>query len=150
MRFGLNTFLYTSPFTNKSVGLFKKMKRWGFETVEIAIEDPKHIDAALVKKAAHQSGLAVGSVCAAMGPGRDFRGSVKDQQTAMVYLMALIDQAVALNSPRVIGPIYSVVGLTGAHDEKTKAHHFKLVVKNLKKLARYAEQRKIELCIEPL
>jgi D-psicose/D-tagatose/L-ribulose 3-epimerase len=85
-----------------------------------------------------------------MGPGRDFRGSVKDQKTAMVYLMALIDQAVALNSPRVIGPIYSVVGLTGAHDERTKAQHFKCVVKNLKKLATYAERRKIELCIEPL
>jgi len=150
MRFGLNTFLYTSPFTNKSVGLFKKMKRWGFETVEIAIEDPKHIDAALVKKAAHQSGLAVGSVCAAMGPGRDFRGSESEQKTAMTYLKALVDLAVALESPRVIGPIYSVVGRVGAHDDKTKAKHFQLVVKNLKKLAKYAEQRHIELCVEPL
>jgi D-psicose/D-tagatose/L-ribulose 3-epimerase len=85
-----------------------------------------------------------------MGPGRDFRGSVKDQNNAMSYLKALINHAVALNSSRVIGPIYSVVGLTGAHDEKTKALHFKLVVKNLKKLARYAQERKIELCIEPL
>jgi 5-methylcytosine-specific restriction endonuclease McrA len=83
-----------------------------------------------------------------MGPGRDFRGSVKDQQTAMVYLMALIDQAVALNSPRVIGPIYSVVGLTGAHDEKTKALHFKLVVKNLgvkKKTPNVRERDKFEV-----
>ena len=150
MRFGINTFLYTSPFTNKEVGLFKRFKKWGFETVEIAIESPSHIDPQVVKNAANKAGIQVSAVCAAMGPGRDFRGSVKDQKTALVYLMALIDQAVALNAPRVIGPIYSVVGLTGAHDEKTKALHFKLVVKNLKKLARYAEQRKIELCIEPL
>jgi len=141
MRFGINTFLYTSPFTNKEVKLFKRFKRWGFDTVEIAVEDPSHINPMWVE---------IGAVCAAMGPGRDFRGSLKDQKRAMVYLKALIDQAVALNSPRVIGPIYSVVGLTGAHDKKTKAKHFKLVVRNLKKLARYAEQRKIELCIEPL
>jgi len=150
MRFGINTFLYTSPFTDKEVGLFKRFKKWGFDSVEIAIEDPAHINPQFVKSAAEKVGIQIGAVCAAMGPGRDFRGSVKDQKTAMVYLMALIDHAVALNSPRVIGPIYSVVGLTGAHDEKTKAQHFKSVVKNLKKLARYAEQRKIELCIEPL
>lgn len=150
MRFGINTFLYTSPFTNKEVGLFNRFKKWGFDTVEIAVESPSHIDPKIVKAAANKAGIQVSAVCAAMGPGRDFRGSEKDQNEAMVYLMALIDQAVALNAPRVIGPIYSVVGLTGAHDEKAKALHFKLVVKNLKKLARYAEQRKIELCIEPL
>ena len=150
MKFGINTFLFTSPFTDKEVGLFKRFKKWGFDTVEIAVESPGHINPRFVKSAAAKAGIQISAVCAAMGPGRDFRGSVKDQKTAMVYLMALIDQAVALNSPRVIGPIYSVVGLTGAHDEKTKANHFKLVVKNLKKLARYAEERKIELCIEPL
>ena len=39
MRFGLNTFLYASPFTNESVSMFKKLKKWGFDTVEIAIEE---------------------------------------------------------------------------------------------------------------
>jgi len=150
MRFGINTFLYTSPFTNREVKLFKRFKRWGFDAVEIAVEDPSHIKPQWVKNAAQREGLAISAVCAAMSPGRDFRGSVKEQKNAMVYLMALIDQAAALNCPRVIGPIYSVVGLTGAHNKKTKVLHFNLVVKNLKKLARYAEQRKIELCIEPL
>ena len=31
MRFGLNTFLYASPFTNDSVKLFSKLKKWGFD-----------------------------------------------------------------------------------------------------------------------
>jgi D-psicose/D-tagatose/L-ribulose 3-epimerase len=47
MRFGLNTFLYASPFTNASVSMFKKLKKWGFDTVEIAIEDPAHVDPAV-------------------------------------------------------------------------------------------------------
>ena len=38
MRFGINTFLFTSPFTNESTKLFKTFKKWGFETVEIPIE----------------------------------------------------------------------------------------------------------------
>ena len=33
MRFGLNSFLYASPFTNESTKLFKKFKDWGFEPI---------------------------------------------------------------------------------------------------------------------
>src|SRR6266850_514381 len=44
MRFGINTFLFTSPFTNESTKLFKTFKKWGFETVEIPVEDQSHID----------------------------------------------------------------------------------------------------------
>jgi len=150
MRFGLNTFLYASPFTNESVSMFKKLKKWGFDTVEIAIEDPSHVDPAVLKAAAAKAGLAIGSICAAMGPGRDFRGSAADQRNAQKYLTALVDQAAAMGCPRIIGPLYSVVGLIGSHDDKTKAAHFKLVVKNLKQLAKHAEKKGVLLCVEPL
>jgi len=150
MRFGLNTFLYTSPFTTESVKLFPKFKKWGFDSIEIPIEALDHLDPAKVKAAADKNGLAIGSVCACMGPGRDFRGSAEDQKAATAYVKGLVDQAVALGCPRIIGPIYSVVGLTGAHDDATKKDHFDLVVKNLKPLAQYAESKGVELCIEPL
>jgi D-psicose/D-tagatose/L-ribulose 3-epimerase len=130
--------------------MFKKLKKWGFDTVEIAIEDPAHVDPAFLKAAAAKAGIAIGSVCAAMGPGRDFRGSAADQKNAQQYLTALVDQAAAMGCPRIIGPLYSVVGLIGSHDDKTKAQHFKLVVKNLKQLAKHAEKKGVLLCVEPL
>ena len=61
-RFGLNTFLYASPFTNESVKLFPKLKKWGFETVEIPVEALEHIDPAKVKAAADKAGLKIGMV----------------------------------------------------------------------------------------
>src|ERR1051326_4575996 len=73
MRFGINTFLFTSPFTNESTRLFRTFKKWGFESVEIPIEDPSHIDPAFVKEELARHGLVCGSACACMGPGRDFR-----------------------------------------------------------------------------
>jgi D-psicose/D-tagatose/L-ribulose 3-epimerase len=85
-----------------------------------------------------------------MGPGRDLRGSAEEQKTAITYVKALIDQAVVLGCPSIIGPIYSVVGLIGAHDDATKKKHFDLVVKNLKVLAAYAEKKGVQLCVEPL
>ncbi len=150
MRFGINSFLFVSPFKTESSKLFKKFKDWGFDSVEIPIEDPSHIDAAKVKADLDKAGLVCGSVCACMGPGRDLRGSEEDQQTAMTYLKAIIDQMVILDCPNLIGPVYSVVGLIGAHDDTAKKQHFDLVVKNLKELGAYAQSKGKIISIEPL
>lgn len=151
MRFGLNSFLYTSPFTTaQAPALLRKFARWGFACAEIAVEDPSHVDPVALRAAADKAGIAIGAVCAAMGPGRDFRGTPAEQRTAQRYLRALVDHAVACGAPRITGPLYSVVGRIGAHDEATKARHFRLVVRNLKSLGAYARARGIELCVEPL
>ena len=150
MRLGINTFLYTSPFTTDSVKLFPKFKQWGFDTEEIPIEAPEHVDPAKVKAAADKHGLAIGSICACMGPGRDFRGTPEEQQTAMVYCKALIDQAVVMGCPSLIGPVYSVVGKADAVESAQQKLEWALVVKNLKELAKYAEAKGVMICIEPL
>lgn len=150
MRFGINTFLFVSPFTTESVKLFPQFKRWGFDSIEIPVEDPSHIDPARVQAAADRAGLVIGSICACMGPGRDFRGSAEEQETAMTYCKALVDQAVVLGGAKIIGPVYSVVGKADAVDPAQQKVEFQLVVKNLKELARYAEARGITVCVEPL
>jgi len=150
MRFGINTFLFTSPFTNESTKLFKTFKKWGFETVEIPIEDPSHIDPAFVKEELDRHGLVCGSACACMGPGRDFRGTPEEQKTTMDYCKTLIDQMVVLGCPSLIGPVYSVVGKADAVEASQQKQEWALVVENVKQLARYAEARGRQICIEPL
>ncbi len=150
MRIGLNTFLYTSPFTTANTSLFAKFKKWGFDTIEIPIEDPSHIDTAKVRAAAERAGIAIGSVCAAMGPGRDLRGSPAEQKTALRYVKAIIDQAAELGCPSVIGPVYSVVGKADAVPPDQQKKEWALVVKHVKTLARHAEAKGVTICIEPL
>ena len=150
MRFGINSFLFASPFTDESTKLFAQFKKWGFQTVEIPIEDPSHINAAHVRAELDKAGLACGSICACMGPGRDFRGTAEEQKTAMIYCKALIDQAVVLGCPSLIGPVYSVVGKADAVEPKQQPKEWALVVKNLKVLAKYAEKKGIQICVEPL
>ena len=150
MRFGINTFLFTSPFTNESTKLFKTFKKWGFETVEIPIEDPSHIDPAYVKRELDAHGLVCGSACACMGPGRDLRGTPEEQKTTMDYCKTLLDQIVVLDCPSLIGPVYSVVGKADAVEPAKQKEEWALVVKNLKQLANYAEERGRQICIEPL
>ena len=150
MRFGINTFLFVSPFTTASVKLLPKFKKWGFDSIEIPVEDPSHIDPVKVKAALDKNGLVCGSICACMGPGRDFRGTDEEQQTAMTYCKALVDQAVALGGAKIIGPVYSVVGKADAVEPAQQKVEFQLVVKNLKELAKYAESKGITICVEPL
>ena len=150
MKFGINTFLFTSPFTNASTKLFPKFKKWGFDTVEIAIEDPSHIDPAHVKRELDRNGLVCGSVCAAMGADRDLRGDAKSQKTGLAYMTALLDQMVVLGCPSLIGPVYSAVGRADAVPADEYKKQWATVVKNLKTLCKYAEKRGRQVCLEPL
>ena len=150
MRFGINTFLFTSPFTNESTRLFPQFKKWGFETIEIPVEDPSHIDPAHVKAELDKHGLACGSVCACMGPDRDLRGTQDQQQTGLQYMIKLIDQMVTLDSPSLIGPVYSAVGRADAVPESEYKEQWKTVVKHLKALTKYAQKRGRQVCLEPL
>ena len=150
MRFGINSFLFVSPFKTESVQLFKKFKSWGFDTVEIPVEAPEHIDPAALKAAAAKAGIAIGSICACMGPGRDLRGSAAEQKEGFNYIAALIKQAAEMGCPKIIGPLYSVVGKKGPVSLADQKTEFAAVVKNLKALAKLAQEAGVELVVEPL
>lgn len=150
MKFGINTYLFVSPFTNASTKLFPKFKRWGFDSVEIAVEEPSHIDPAHVKRELDRHGLICGSLCAVMGPDRDLRGTREQQKTGLVYLMALLDQMVVLDCPSLIGPVYSAVGRADAVPPKEYKKQWATVVRNLKTLSQRAEKLGRQVCLEPL
>lgn len=150
MRFGINTFLFTSPFTNASTRLFPKFKRWGFESVEIPIEDPSHIDPAHVKRELDRHGLVCGSVCACMGPDRDLRGTPEQQRTGLEYLRRLLEHMVVLECPSLIGPVYSAVGRADAVPPAEQRQQWRTVVRNLKTICREAERLGKRICLEPL
>jgi D-psicose/D-tagatose/L-ribulose 3-epimerase len=150
MTYGLNSFLFESPFTNNSFHLIKKVKDWGFDTIEIAIEDPTHVDPLLLKKALDDNRLTCGSVCAAVGPGRDFRGSKQEQQTSMDYMKGLLDMMPVFGANVLVGPLYSSVGRAEPKTDVEFSRQWDAVVKNLQELSRYAGERNVKLAIEPL
>jgi D-psicose/D-tagatose/L-ribulose 3-epimerase len=150
MRFGVNTFLLTSPFTNKSAKLFPQIKRWGFDTVEIPIEDPSHVDPATLKRQLEDAGLVCGSVCACTGKDRDLRGTPRQQKIGMDYLKKLVDQITEMGCPTLIGPVYSETGRAEAVPRAEYQRQWKTVVKNLKEISKQAAQNGRQICLEPL
>jgi D-psicose/D-tagatose/L-ribulose 3-epimerase len=150
MNFGINTFLFTSPFTNHSVHLFKQFKEWGFDSVEIAIENPDDIDPEFVKAELDRHELKCHVVCAALSPVIDLRGTLEHQLNALAYLKGLMDKMVTLGATILAGPLYSSVGRADMVPADEYLEQWKTVTKHLKTLSKYAEERNIRLAIEPL
>lgn len=150
MNFGINTFLFTSPFTNESVSLFPQFKEWGFDSVEIALEDAAHIDPVVIREQLEKNGLQCKTVCAAMSPDLDLRGTAEQQQAAIKYLKSLLDVMVVLGAEMLIGPLYSSVGRADAVAEDDYKQQWQTAVGHLTDIAAYAQERNLKLGIEPL
>lgn len=150
MTFGLNTFLFISPFTNESFHLIKKIKDWGFDSVEIAVEDATHVDPKKLKQALDDNGIICGSMCGAFGPDRDLRGSASDQQNSIDYMKSLMDIMAEINCPVLVGPLYSAVGRAEPKTDSEFRNQWDLVVKNLAHVTEHAKKTGVKLAVEPL
>jgi D-psicose/D-tagatose/L-ribulose 3-epimerase len=150
MQFGASTFIWVSPFSNKTLGLVKKVREMGFDIIEICIEDPATIDVSRINEALKENDLKA-TICGAFGPDRDASSDDRNiRANAVKYLEACIDAARELSSPFVAGPMYSAVGKTRLLSPDERAKQWSLAVETLKPLAEYAGQRGVQLAIEPL
>ncbi len=150
LKIGVNTFLLTSPFTTERTDIIRQFKEWGCDAVEIALEDASHIDAHVIKQALDENGIVCSSICAAMGAGRDLRGSEAEQQNAITYIREVLDAMVILNCPVMVGPLYSTVGRAEQTPKDEYQRQWDIVVKHLKSLGSYAESLGRKLALEPL
>ncbi|HEU5069327.1 MAG TPA: sugar phosphate isomerase/epimerase [Verrucomicrobiae bacterium] len=150
MRFGINTFLFTSPFTNRSTRLFGTFRRWGFDSVEIAVEDPADIDPARIKAELDRHQLVAGTLCACFPPARDLRGTARQQRECQRYLRALLRLMPALNCRTLIGPLYSATGRAEMVPPAQRRAQWRLVVRQLREICDVAGDAGVSIAMEPL
>ncbi len=150
MKLGINTFLFAAPFTNESTRLFSRFKRWGFESVELPIEDFSQFDSVFVKDELDRHGLVCGAVTPCLGPGRDLRGTTRQQRNALEFMQKAIDFLAPLSAAKLVGVVYSTVGRADAVPATEQRRQWKTVVKNLKRLCCYAEDRQRQIALEPI
>lgn len=89
---------------------FSKIKSYGYDAVEIPVEDPALIDIDWVKKALADNGLSP-VICGAFGTSRDLTNEDPAlHQTCFDYLDSCFEIASELGASFVAGPMYSAVG----------------------------------------
>ena len=105
MRFGLNTFLVSSGFTNADLPLLQTFKSYGADVIELAIVEPAAVSVPLLIEALAASGLKQPIVCGAFCPGRDLRGTEAEQLAVesirYMFRLFLVD---SLAMPRLVNP----------------------------------------------
>ncbi len=150
VKFGVSTWLWTSPFNKETVNLFPKIKSYGYDSVEIPVEDPALIDTDWVKKALSDNGLSP-IICGAFGPTRDLTHEDPSfHKTCFDYLDACFDIASELGAGFVAGPMYSAVGKARLISPEQKKIEWNRAVSNLRKVCGRAGEFGLEIAIETL
>ena len=148
--FGVSTWLWTSPFNRETIALFPKIKSYGYDAVEIPVEDPALIDLDLVKKALADQGLKA-IICGAFGPSRDLtHDDPAFHQTCFTYLDSCLEIASELGAGFVAGPMYSAVGKARLVAPEQRKVEWERAVSNLRKVCRRAGEFGLDLAIETL
>jgi len=151
MKFGVNTWVWTSPLTTGELEkLAPHVAELGFDWIEIPIEGLEDLDYTKGAEIIKVNDLGV-SACGAMGPDRDLiHEDASIRENGMNYLRACIEACETLGATNLVGPFYSSVGRTWKSTPEQRSKDTDLLVSNLQELAVYAQGRGVILCVEPL
>ena len=147
---GLSTFILASPFSNQDAAAFDKVASWGYDLIEVCIENPDILSADWVAEQSNRTGLKVG-ICGAFGPLRDISSeNPAIRESARTYLMGCVDFAARVGSPHVAGPMYATTGVARPLSPSDRAAQRTRAADGLREVAHYAAEVSVALAIEPL
>lgn len=150
VQYGVSTWLWASPFTTETIALFPKIKKMGYDAVEIPVEYPEKIDGKKVMDALQANGLAP-VVCGAFGPSRDLtHDDPAVHEVCFKYITQCFDLCNELNAKFLAGPMYSAVGKARMVPPQQKKMEWDRAVKNIYKVCKLAGERGLEIALEPL
>ncbi|HZX72794.1 MAG TPA: sugar phosphate isomerase/epimerase family protein [Cyclobacteriaceae bacterium] len=150
IKFGVSTWLWTSPFTTETIELFPKIKSMGYDAVEIPIEYPEKIDGKKVKEALQRNGLE-GIACGAFGPTRDLTSEDPAvHQNCFNYIAKCFELCNTWDAKFLAGPMYSAVGKARMVPPEQRKVEWERAVTNLRKVCQMAQDRGLMIALEPL
>jgi D-psicose/D-tagatose/L-ribulose 3-epimerase len=144
---GVNTWVWTSPLTDDGLAvLAPKVREWGFDVIELPVEQPGDWDPHRAADLLAAFGLKA-TVCLVMPPGRELveADTVADTQD---YLRHVVDVAAVVGSPVAAGPAYSSVGRTWRVENRPKV--YAELRENLASVVEYAAANDVRIAVEPL
>ena len=148
---GANAWIWVSPLTDERLAdLAPRVSAWGFDLLELPIEQLGDWDPARAAEVLQQHGLRP-TVCVAMGPGRELcatdAGTVAATQS---FLRECVDTAAVLGAGAIAGPIYASVGRTWRMSPEERKQCYAELREGLRPVADYGAERGVKVAVEPL
>ncbi|MEU7976973.1 sugar phosphate isomerase/epimerase family protein [Micromonospora sp. NPDC049081] len=111
---GVNPWVWASPVDDDALAeLIPRIAGFGFDAVELPIEQPGDWDPVRTRDLLAAHGLVAAGVCAVTPPGRDLvNASPAVVASTVAYLRGCVAAAAAVGAPCVGGPVYASVGRT--------------------------------------
>jgi D-psicose/D-tagatose/L-ribulose 3-epimerase len=148
---GANAWIWVSPLTDERLeALAPRVRAWGFDLLELPIEQHGDWDPARAAEVLRQHGLRP-TVCVAMGPGRELCAADADTvASTQSFLRKCVDTAAVVGAGAIAGPIYASTGRTWRMTPDERRRCYAELRDGLAPVAEYGAERGVKIAIEPL
>ncbi|AZM50985.1 sugar phosphate isomerase [Streptomyces sp. WAC 06738] len=149
---GANPWIWHSPVTTEVLELLlPRLAAWGFDCVELPLEQEDDWRPRMVGELLRSTGLTPAAVIAVMPPDRQLvqAGRLTTRATRD-YLLRCVDAAYEVGAPVVAGPMYAAVGRTWRMDEDERAAAYAEWRDNIAPVVAHAAAAGVLLAVEPL
>jgi D-psicose/D-tagatose/L-ribulose 3-epimerase len=149
---GVNPWVWASPVDDRALAtLIPRIAAFGFDTVELPIEQTGDWDPVRTRDLLAAHGLTAAGVCAVTPPGRDLVDTTPAVAAATAaYLRGCVDSAAAVGAPCVGGPVYAAVGRTWRMTDEARAACYADFRRAITPVAEYAAERGVSIGVEAL
>ncbi|MGN9908782.1 sugar phosphate isomerase/epimerase family protein [Phytohabitans sp. LJ34] len=149
---GVNPWVWASPVDDEALaGLIPRIAAFGFDAVELPLEQPGDWDPARIRDLLDSHGLAAAAVCAVTPPGRDLVNTAPATvESTVAYLKTCVDKAAAVGAPCVGGPVYAAVGRTWRMTAAARTACYTDFRRALAPVADHAGERGVSIGVEAL
>lgn len=148
MKYAAHSMMWTATFTEKDLGLFDRLKRMGFDGLEIFLNHPESLPMEKIKEKMNETEMGC-TLSVGLGKEQNLISPDRGARDAGVaFLKEGVDVACELGSDVVSGVIYAAWGeFTGKMRTEDEWNYSK---ECLLKVAEYAEGKGVVLALEPV
>ncbi|MEH0930154.1 sugar phosphate isomerase/epimerase family protein [Micromonospora sp. CPCC 205558] len=149
---GVNPWVWASPVDDKALAeLIPRIASFGFDAVELPIEQPGDWDPIRTRDLLAAHGLVAAGVCAVTPPGRELVDAAPAVvESTVAYLMDCVANAAAVGAGCVGGPAYASVGRTWRMSPAARAACYADFRRNLAPVAERAGELGVSIGVEAL
>jgi len=148
MKYAAHSMMWTSTFTEKDLGLFDRLKRMGFDGLEIFLNHPESLPMEKIKEKMNETGMGC---TLSIGLGKEQNLISPDsgaRDAGVAFLKEAVDVACELGTDVISGVIYAAWGeFTGKMRTEDEWNYSK---ECLLKVAEYTEGKGVVLALEPV